>query len=122
MQNIFKIIYDLEILLLNPEVRKSADELSTLLADDFTEFGSSGKVYYKPDTLALLTTNTDTVEFLISNFSLKILTENIILATYRAQKTTNGSNVITSLRSSIWRKSDIGEWQMFFHQGTVIHD
>lgn len=34
---------------LKPEIRRSSEELDRLLADDFFEFGSSGKVIYKKD-------------------------------------------------------------------------
>jgi hypothetical protein len=37
-------LYQLEQRLLQPEVRRSKDDLAILLADDFVEFGSSGRV------------------------------------------------------------------------------
>jgi hypothetical protein len=44
---------ELEELLLAPDVRKSK-RLVELLADDFAEFGSSGRVYTKDDLVAVL--------------------------------------------------------------------
>jgi hypothetical protein len=38
-----KKVEELEVLLLQPEVRKSAIKINELLADDFIEFGMSGK-------------------------------------------------------------------------------
>lgn len=121
MKNIFNIIYNLELSLINPKVRRSADELSTLLADDFIEFGSSGIIYNKPDTIERLVATTINVEYKISNYGLKILSDNIIQATFKADRIID-DKASSSLRTSMWRKSDIGEWQMFFHQGTITHD
>ena len=38
-------LWALEEDLLKPEVRKSADRVGRLLADEFIEFGSSGRVF-----------------------------------------------------------------------------
>lgn len=49
-----KHIEDLEVSLLQPEVRRSAKKISELLADDFVEFGMFGKKYSKQDFVELL--------------------------------------------------------------------
>ena len=48
------ILIELEKKLLYPTVRKSVEEVSQLLVEDYTEFGSSGKVYNKKDTIEAL--------------------------------------------------------------------
>lgn len=112
-----KTIYNLELLLLQPEIRASAKELDTLLAHDFREFGSSGEVYDKKHILELLPQFTEE-KFLIHDFEIKELSENVVLATYQTDKTVQDQETPTrSLRSSIWRKVN-GRWQMVFHQGT----
>src|SRR5271156_5266438 len=40
--------------LLQPEIRRSADQVSYLLADEFVEFGSSGRVFDKAQIIASL--------------------------------------------------------------------
>lgn len=116
MENIYNIIYDLEISLLNNKETKSADEISTIFADDFTEFGNSNEIYYKPDKIDKYISNDDNnKEYEISNYGLKILSDNIVLSTFKAT-----NKISTTIQSSIWRKSDIGEWQIFFHQVTSI--
>ncbi len=45
------LIKNLEVELLQPEVRKSKERLNELLADDFFEIGESGKKYSKQDIL-----------------------------------------------------------------------
>jgi len=111
--------YNLEALLLQPEVRSSREKLDTLLADDFMEFGSSGAIYKKSDTLQNLTTTTDKVVYEMSNFDAKELSDNFVLTTFRTKRTINDFDVVNSLRSSLWKKTG-DTWQMFFHQGTPI--
>ena len=100
-------IRELEQQLLKPEVRASAQALDTLVSDQFSEFGSSGRVYTKPDVIAqMLATPNVTVS--VTDFQALALTADVVLATYR----TPGS-----LRSSIWRREG-EEWRIVFHQGT----
>lgn len=111
--------YVLEVSLLQPEVRSSREKLDALLADDFMEFGSSGSVYHKSDTLQNLTTTTDKVVYEMSDFETKELSENLVLTTFKTKRTINDTGVVNSLRSSLWKKTG-DTWQMFFHQGTPI--
>lgn len=117
-QNISEKIHELELSLLSPETRMSSELLGKLLADDFVEFGSSGLVYNKSNVLERLPVTTDKVEFIMSDFSIKVLAEDIILTTFKTKRTINGE-VVFSLRSSLWRKQS-DDWQIFFHQGTKI--
>ena len=118
MKNIFKKILKLEESLLLSEVRVSLDTLDKLLADDFMEFGSSGSVYYKKDTLKSVPANASKVKYTMSNFNAQSLADDIILSTFKTKHVIDGKTVF-SLRSSLWRKND-DDWQMFFHQGTPI--
>lgn len=117
-QNISEKIHELELSLLSPETRMSSKSLDKLLAGDFIEFGSSGSVYNKSNVLERLPATIDKVEFIMSDFSIKVLAEDIILTTFKTKRTINGE-VVFSLRSSLWRKQSNG-WQIFFHQGTKI--
>jgi len=107
----------LEETLLRPEVRTSAESLSELLADDFVEFGSSGRVWTKPDIIEALQDETS-ARLSMSEFTVKLLAENVALATYRAAKFTDRGSV-KSLRCSIWTLRE-GRWQIVFHQGTRL--
>ncbi|MDQ0230198.1 nuclear transport factor 2 family protein [Metabacillus malikii] len=90
--------------------------LTELLADDFLEFGSSGSTYNKKAQLDALSghQSSNSIPFTITNFSVKLLAPDVVLATYQTCKHTEN---IHALRSSIWKKNN-GKWQMFFHQGT----
>jgi hypothetical protein len=107
----------LELLLMDPAVRRDREQVAALLAEDFIEFGSSGRVWTREATLELLATETYTPPQ-IMDFACRLLDENVMLVTYRAVRTnaTTGEQVVT-LRSSIWTRTS-GNWQIKFHQGT----
>jgi hypothetical protein len=107
----------LEEQLLKHEVRSSPDRLAALLADDFVEFASSGQAFDKKRTIALLREE-DPTKRSLSHFQSTVLSEGIVLVTYRGRR--NGKadrRAVITLRSSIWRLTN-GQWQMVFHQGT----
>jgi hypothetical protein len=108
-----KLLVRLEKSLLQAPGRKSS-ELSQLLADDFVEFGCSGRSFTKLEVIQALYTE-PAVEFETSDFLVRFLDAHIALLTYVAHR--NGSPSSTSLRSSLWKQKD-GRWQLVFHQGT----
>ncbi|MEK4425265.1 nuclear transport factor 2 family protein [Solibacillus sp. FSL K6-1523] len=107
-------LFQLEEKLLKPEIRISNDELTNLLADSFFEFGSSGKVLYKNESVGEM--NLGIVQMEMSDFEIHPLSEEIVLTTYRIY---NAMTEQHSLRSSIWKLID-GRWKMHFHQGTKV--
>ena len=108
-------IRELEESLLRTENRGNAGYLQRVLADDFLEFGQSGRRYDKASIIALLS-DTDTSPIVdIHDFSVKPLAENVALATYRSVRRDTGR---TALRSSIWQWYPVHGWQLRFHQGT----
>lgn len=117
MEELKNTIYELETSLLKPEVRSSFDKLNLLLADDFKEFGSSGLIYDKKHILERLTSNTNNVVYVASDFEIKILSADIIMTNFKTYRTINDTEKVSSLRTSLWRKEENG-WMMFFHQGT----
>jgi hypothetical protein len=104
-------IKQLEEKLLTPEVRSSKTELKKLLADEFFEFGSSGRVLYKEEDFE---GGIGIIKVTLSGFDIHPLSENIVLATYQ---TFNEETNHHALRSSIWKLNE-GVWKMVFHQGT----
>jgi hypothetical protein len=114
---ILDLLKRLELSLLDPAVRSSADKLSPLIADDFTEFGASGGVYDKRQVLSALPQELPRTDTKISNLQVKLLSDGVALVTYRAEYIASNGKTVRSLRSSLWRQRD-GHWQMTFHQGT----
>jgi hypothetical protein len=116
-----ELLRQLEERLLQPEVRRSAQDVADLLADEFVEFGSSGRVFNKQQILESLQHEEPTQRW-ITEFQSTPLASDVILTTYRVVRlNTSDAQPTSSLRSSIWRLQD-GRWQMVFHQGTRAAD
>jgi hypothetical protein len=77
--------------------------MEQLLSLEFVEFGHSGKVYGRAETLSA-----DCIE------------ANVFLATYVSESFSEGE-VLRANRSSLWIKTPQG-WQLRFHQGTPVRE
>jgi hypothetical protein len=106
--NVEGVIRELEQRLLHPAVRASAAELRQLLADDFVEFGSSGRTFTKESIIAALQANPVPSADVMAEFRVRELGPELALATSRCG---------ASLRSSVWRLEG-NQWKIVFHQGT----
>jgi hypothetical protein len=106
----------LEEELLRPEVRCSPERMGALLADDFVEFGSSGRMYSKADILVTAAQPFDGRLSLLE-FTAKALSPSVALVTYRSIRRDANGSARQALRSSIWRRTEKG-WRLVFHQGT----
>ena len=109
------ILMELEMSLLKSSDRKS-EIVSQLLAEDFLEFGSSGKVFNKAETMHSLKIES-TTQFDASQFRTRMLAPDVALLTYSALR--HGDPPLRSLRCSVWEKKE-DHWQMVFHQGTAM--
>lgn len=105
---------ELEESLLQPDVRKS-QTLIDLLADEFVEFGSSGRVYSKADLVETLQAETLSKQT-TSHFKATYLSADAALLTYRIHL--HREPPVFTLRSSIWCRAG-GKWKMIFHQATI---
>ncbi len=110
-----ELIRQLEERLLQADVRQSAAEVAELLANDFIEFGSSGRIYDKLTTIAALQ-HESPAKFTLTDYQAKMLASDVILVTYHAVRS-DSTSAAQSLRSSVWQQLD-GRWQLVFHQGT----
>lgn len=111
------IVKEFELALLSPAIRKDAEALNQLLADDFFEFTQSGSAHTKKDIVDVLPTLPEE-NFSVRDYQEKRLSDNIVLVHYVADRlvTDSGQRKCT-LCSSVWRLSD-NRWQMIFFQGT----
>lgn len=107
----------LENQLLRPETRTSAEQVAKLLAEEYLEIGSSGKVYNKSQTIATLADSAQQASMNISKFDARRLAQNLALVTYHIHKTLPEGGSTHSLHSSVWRQTKNG-WRILFHQGT----
>jgi hypothetical protein len=107
----------LEETLLDPAVRRDRARVAALLAEDFEEFGSSGRAWTREQVLELLASE-EYAPPAMEDFKCDLIAENVALVTYRSVKTDAVSGVRASaLRSSVWVKDAKG-WRVRFHQGT----
>jgi hypothetical protein len=100
--------------LLDPRVRADPRRLDDLLADDFIEVGSSGRIYDKQTLIAMLA-GEEPASVSVLEFSTRQLAPGVALVTYR----TVGQTGLTVRRSSIWVRTK-GRWRLVFHQATPI--
>lgn len=115
-----KIIYENECELLKSEVRKSAERIKELMAEDFIEFTSSGNVaFYKVGEVFQGKDDNTELNWEIKDFNIRELSNDCVLAMYKVIKHDEiDESKKYSLRSSIWKYYN-GQWKMVFHQGTV---
>lgn len=117
-------LHKFEERLLQPDVRKSAKDVMDLLADEFIEFGSSGRVFNKQQIINSL--QNEPIEPLtqksITEFKTLVLATGVVLVTYRIVKDSGSDEQpVHSLRSSIWKLNN-DRWKMIFHQGTLVRE
>jgi hypothetical protein len=109
----------LEESLLDPAVRRDSAQVAALLAEDFEEFGSSGRLWTREHTLQLLATE-DYTPPAIEDFKCDWIAEGVALVTYRSVRIDEESGARSAaLRSSLWMEQS-GKWRVRFHQGTKV--
>lgn len=97
------------------ETRFDIQRMDELIAPDFFEFGRSGRIYQRQDTMAIEHQTIDAV-LPLPEFHVRLLDENTAQVTYHSAVTYN-SIVEHARRSSIWSRTT-GGWVLRFHQGT----
>jgi hypothetical protein len=105
-------LYSLEERLFHPERESDRTTLIPLLAEDFKEFCSSGRIFNRQQTIDVLLTS-EPHPATIHHYYVDQLADNVAFATYRAT-----TAVAISHRSSLWIFRD-NRWQLVFHQGTI---
>ena len=90
--------------------------LAGLIADDFEEFGASGRRWDRAAVLALLE-RTPTANVTIGAFATTPLTEQVILVTFLTASLSADNEPRYAWRSSIWIRRG-GGWRLRFHQAT----
>ena len=89
--------------------------MNELIAADFFEYGRSGRVYRREDTLAVPRQPID-AQLPLAHFRARLLSPEIAQVTYDSAVTYDGV-VEHARRSSIWSRTPSG-WELRFHQGT----
>ncbi len=105
-------LHSLEERLFHPDRETDRGALLALLADEYGEFCTSGRILNRQQVIDLMLA-APARPTTIHHFYVVPLSETSALATYRA---TTQSEV--SHRSSLWVLRDAG-WQLVFHHGTT---
>jgi hypothetical protein len=100
-------VIELELSLLDPEVRRSPERVDRLLHPDFREFGASGSAWNRDAIVASLAADPGP-GWTATGVEAREVAAGVVLVTYRAAG---------SLRSSLWVEGPEG-WRALFHQGT----
>jgi hypothetical protein len=117
---------DVAALLLDLERRLAVRDFAgsagpdALLAPDFREFGSSGRVFSRGEVLRVLANDAAgaPADVAIDDGEVRLVASGVAVVTYRAERrNADGSPPLRTLRSSVWELSPDG-WLMVFHQGT----
>jgi hypothetical protein len=101
------------------ETRFDNTLMDKLFADDFFEFGRSGKRYSRSELLfepGQFSEINASLPF--KEFDARRLSNDVVLVTYISE-VTYGEDIERANRSSIWSKAN-GEWRLRFHQGTPL--
>jgi hypothetical protein len=107
----------LEEVLWRREIRFDRAKMEQILASDLFEFGRSGRVYQRAETLDLFF-HPFRATLPLVDFTVRLLSSDVAQATYvDIVRYDNGEE--RTLRSSIWSRRPLG-WQLRFHQGTPI--
>ena len=105
----------LEESLWRAETRFDYEFMDKVVARDSFEFGRSGRIYERADTLSAGRQPIDAV-LPLPNLKIRLLNEDTAQVTYDSAVTDNGV-VAYGRRSSIWSRTGQG-WVLRFHQGT----
>lgn len=105
----------LEESLWRAETRFDRDHMNEVLAPDFFEFGQSGRVYRREDTLDVPTQPINAT-LPLAKFAMRLIAADVALVTYVSEVTYGEVRVVAN-RSSVWSR-DAGGWRIRFHQGT----
>jgi hypothetical protein len=110
----FVAVVELELALLEPEVRRDARQVEELLDHDYREIGASGRLWTREETLEALALEQDDGAPEVEELHAVELAEGLVLLTYLSDRA--GRRV---RRSSIWRRAD-GRWRLVHHQGSEL--
>jgi hypothetical protein len=88
--------------------------LASLLADDFLEFGASGRIWDHASMSEAFDGAPTVAPLPFDDWQERTLADGVVLVTYTLREPGR-----TSRRSSIWQRID-DRWRLVFHQGTPV--
>lgn len=96
--------------------RFDQEYMNRILSPLFFEFGRSGRIYKRDETLNAIYQKINVV-LPLKEFHVHPISDDVVLVTYKSEVTYDKLEI--SNRSSLWLKTSKG-WQLQFHQGTPL--
>lgn len=113
-ESVFHTLRRLEESLYIPGTRFDQEYMEDLLAPDFLEFGSSGRVWTRGQIIRTQHVQIG-ARLPLPDFGLLMVSTDVALVTYRSEMGLDYADAAN--RSSIWRRTLEG-WKLVFHQAT----
>ena len=110
----YKKLQELEESLWLPDTRFDHKYMDSILSPDFIEFGRSGHIYSRAESLAAHPQEIH-IKLPLTNLHIHAIDDHIALITYISEVTCDTLEIAN--RSSLWLRSPEG-WRLRFHQGT----
>ncbi|GHJ38949.1 DUF4440 domain-containing protein [Streptomyces sp. TS71-3] len=104
-----ELIIEREIALQRPQVRADRAAVLALLTPDFVEVDRTGRAWDAESVATALAAQQGYVQPQATDFALARLAPGVCLLTYRDEAT---------MHSSVWVRSEDGQWLLRFHQQT----
>jgi hypothetical protein len=118
---LLETIRALEESLWRSKTRFSRELMDKTFAEDFFEFGRSGRRYGRDEMFFDKSAPEDINATLpLPEFHARHITDDVVQVTYVSEVVYDGT-ILKGNRSSIWSRTE-GTWQLRFHQGTPIPD
>lgn len=112
----FEKLKQLEESLWIAKTRFDKKYMDSILSPGFFEFGRSGRIYKREETLSAPQHEIN-ISLPLKDFNVRTITKDVALITYISEVTYDKLEV--GNRSSLWLKSLDG-WKLQFHQGTPV--
>lgn len=93
--------------------------MEQVMAEDFIEFGRSGRMYDRQECLSHPRQPIDAV-IPLPDLAVRMITRDVAQVTYNSHVTYDGE-LLKGRRSSIWRRAG-DSWELVFHQGTPYEE
>ncbi|MEK6684818.1 MAG: DUF4440 domain-containing protein [Pseudomonadota bacterium] len=121
LESITEHIKQRELKLLQIDLKADPALIDDLLSDEFEEISGSGQVNSRNNVVYWLRNKDNHIQWLLIDFRIKVLTDDLVMAIYTAQKLSDPDSTSKgSMRTSIWKCQE-GNWRMLFHQASKIN-
>lgn len=114
-ESVFSTLKRLEESLYRPLTRFDREYMEELLAPDFIEMGTSGRIWTRGQIIRTTPVRI-AAKFPLPDFGVHLVTNDVALVTYRSEMGVEFKEAAN--RSSVWRRGRDGAWRLVFHQGT----